>query len=34
MLFLLTSFFVIAMTMAIGIGYTVSRYIDRLFKEK
>ncbi len=34
MLFLLTSFFLIALTMAIGIGYTVSLYIERMFREK
>lgn len=34
MLFLLTSFFLIALTMAIGVGYTVSLYIEKMFKEK
>lgn len=33
MLFLLTSFFLIALTMAIGIGYTVSLYVEKVFKE-
>ncbi|GEM_PF-2820789 len=34
MFFLVSSFFVIALTMAIGVGYTVSLYIDKLFKDK
>lgn len=34
MIFLLTSFFLIALTMAVGVGYTVSLYIDRVFREK
>jgi hypothetical protein len=34
MLFLLTSFFLIALTMAVGVGYTVSLYIERVFREK
>jgi len=34
MLFLFTSFVLIALTMAVGVGYTVSVYVDRLFKEK
>ena len=34
MLFLLTTFFLIAVTMAIGVGYTVSLYVERSFKEK
>jgi hypothetical protein len=34
MLFLLTSFFLIALTMAIGVGYTVSLYIEKSFREK
>jgi hypothetical protein len=33
MLFLLTSIFVIALTMAIGIGYSLSLYIERLFRD-
>jgi len=34
MFFLVTSFFVIALTMAIGIGFSVSVYIEKLFREK
>jgi len=33
MLFLMTSFFVISLTMAVGVGYTISLYIDKIFKE-
>jgi hypothetical protein len=34
MLFLLTSFFLISLTMAVGVGYSVSLYIDRVFQDK
>jgi len=34
MLFLFTSFFLIALTMAVGVGYSVSVYIEKLFREK
>ncbi len=33
MLFLMTSFFVISLTMAVGVSYTISLYIDKIFKE-